>query len=84
MKLFGGFSGQSPTPLARERVETKLALPSTRCEIRTLGATLIEDGSGMPSKPPMVARTLTPAEIAIPDGTQTVRSCLVLYVWVQI
>ena len=67
-----------------KRAETKKAQLSTRCEIRTLGESLTEDGGGIPSKPQLLAQTLTPGEIAIPGGIQTVRSCLVLYMWVQI
>ena len=62
----------------------KVAQPSTRCEIRTLGETLIEDKGGMPSKLLMLARILIQEEVDNLDGTQTVRSCFVLYTWVQI
>ena len=84
MGRFRGFRGGSLIQLARKRIETQMAQPSARCEIRTLGEILIEDGSRMPSKFPMLARILIPEEVEIWDGIQTIRSCLVFYVWVRI
>jgi len=84
MRWLGGFRGRSLIPLVGGRTETKIAQPSTRYEIRIPGETLIEDGSGMPSKLPMLVRILIPEEVEIWDGIQTVRSCLALYIWVQI
>ena len=69
--------------MVSKKTETKIAQPSTRCEIRTLGETLIEDRSGILSKLLMPARILIPEEVELCDGIQTVRSCLGLYVWVQ-
>lgn len=63
---------------------TKVAQPSTQCEIRTLGETLIEGKGGMPSKLLMLAGIPILEEVDNLDGTQTVRSSLVLYMWVQI
>ena len=63
---------------------TKVAQPSTQCEIRTLGETLIEDKGGMPSKLLKLARILILEEVDNLDRTQTARLCLVLYMWVQI
>ena len=61
-----------------------MAQLSTRCEIPTLGEILIENGSRMPSKFALLVRILIPEEVEIWDGIQTIRSCLVLYVWVRI
>ena len=80
---FGEFRGGSRTPRAPERAETKMAQPSIRCEIRTLGETLIEEGRGMPSRLPILARILIPEEVEIWEGIHTVRSCFVLYVWAR-
>ena len=75
IKWIGGFRGGSPIRLLPDWAEAKMVQPSTRCDIRILGETLIEAKSGMPSKPRGLARTLIPEET---DISETVRRCLVL------
>ena len=84
IRRFGGFRGRSLILVVGKRAETKMALPSTRCEARTLGEILSEDGGEIPNKLLMPARILIPGEVKIWDGIQNVRSCLGIYMWVQI
>ena len=65
--------------MVSKRAKTKMALQSIRCEIRTLGEILIEDGGGMPGNLLMPAQILILEEVEICDGIPTVRSFLVLY-----